>query len=103
MNSLVRCDWAVTELGIAYHDNEWGRPVHDERRLFEFLVLEGAQAGLSWETILRKRDGYRAAFANFDPKRVAQFDARTIARLMNDPSIVRNRLKIPSAFQNARA
>ena len=98
-----RCDWAVTELGIAYHDTEWGVPAHDDRRLFEFLVLEGAQAGLSWETILRKRAGYRAAFAEFDPARVARFDRRRIERLMIDDRIVRNRLKIESAVRNARA
>ena len=98
-----RCDWATTELGIAYHDQEWGTPVHDERRWFEFLILEGAQAGLSWETILRKREAYRTAFANFDPAAVARFNARKIARLLADPGIVRNRLKIESAVSNAKA
>ena len=88
---------------IAYHDREWGVPVHDDRRLFEFLVLEGAQAGLSWTTILRKREGYRRAFHGFDPARVAGFTARDLARLMADPGIVRNRLKIESARDNARA
>ncbi len=88
---------------IAYHDQEWGVPVHDDRTLFEFLVLEGAQAGLSWSTILHKREGYRAAFADFDAARVARFGARDIERLMNDAGIVRNRLKIESTIDNARA
>jgi len=87
----------------AYHDVEWGVPVHDDRRLFEFLVLEGAQAGLSWQTVLNKRDGYRAAFAQFDPARVARFDRRRIEALMLNPEIVRNRLKIESAVSNAKA
>jgi len=86
-----------------YHDEEWGVPVHDDRRLFEFLVLEGAQAGLSWSTILKKREHYRAALAGFDPKRVARFDARKRAALLQDPGIVRNRLKIESTISNARA
>jgi DNA-3-methyladenine glycosylase I len=103
MEPRVRCGWATTELGIAYHDREWGVPQHDDRVLFEFLVLEGAQAGLSWETILRKREAYRAAFDHFDPKRVAAYDRRKVASLMKDPGIVRNRLKIESAVQNARA
>jgi DNA-3-methyladenine glycosylase I len=88
---------------IAYHDREWGVPVHDDRTLFEFLLLEGAQAGLSWETILRKRENYRAAFAGFDPEAVARFTARRIERLMADVGIVRNRLKITAAIDNARA
>lgn len=88
---------------IAYHDQEWGVPVHDDRLLFEFLILEGAQAGLSWQTILGKRDAYRDAFAGFDPARVARFDSRRIERLMHNPGIVRNRLKIESAVTNARA
>jgi DNA-3-methyladenine glycosylase I len=88
---------------IAYHDEEWGVPVHDDRVLFEFLILEGAQAGLSWTTILRKRENYRRAFAGFDPAKVARFDARRRAALMKDPGIVRNRLKIESAVTNARA
>lgn len=100
---LQRCSWAVTELGIAYHDQEWGVPLHDDRRLFEFLILEGAQAGLSWETILKKRENYRAAFAGFDPAKVARFDARRIERLLSDPGIVRNRLKITAAIGNATA
>lgn len=88
---------------IEYHDTEWGVPLHDERGLFEFLVLEGAQAGLSWSTILHKREAYRAAFAGFDPERIARFDGRKIASLMRDEGIVRNRLKIESAIRNARA
>ena len=103
MSELRRCDWATTELGIAYHDSEWGVPQHDDRRLFEFLILEGAQAGLSWETILRKREAYRRAFDDFDPARVARYDRRKIAKLLADPGIVRNRLKIDSAVQNAQA
>ena len=87
---------------IAYHDREWGVPVRDDRRLFEFLVLEGAQAGLSWSTILKKRENYRKAFAGFDPAKVACFDARRRARLLRDPGIVRNRLKVASAIENAR-
>lgn len=99
-----RCPWAHSELEIAYHDDEWGVPVReDDRRLFEFLVLEGAQAGLSWSTILRKREGYRAAFAGFDPRRVAAFAEADVARLLADPGIVRNRLKIASAISNAEA
>ena len=90
-------------MSIAYHDREWGVPVHDDRTLFEFLILEGAQAGLSWETILRKRDNYRRAFDNFDPKRVAKYDGRKIAKLLGDEGIIRNRLKIASAIQNACA
>jgi DNA-3-methyladenine glycosylase I len=86
----------------AYHDTEWGLPAHDDRHLFEMLTLEGAQAGLSWKTILDKREGYRRAFAGFDPAKVARFDARTIGRLMADPSIVRNRLKIESTVENAK-
>jgi DNA-3-methyladenine glycosylase I len=98
-----RCFWATTPLSIAYHDKEWGVPVHDDRRLFEFLILEGAQAGLSWETILRKRDNYRAAFDGFNPAKVAKYDERKIAALMNDAGIIRNRLKINSAVTNAKA
>jgi DNA-3-methyladenine glycosylase I len=99
-----RCAWADSgPLEAAYHDTEWGVPVHDDRRLFEFLVLEGAQAGLSWSTILRKRDAYREAFAGFDPARVARFDARRQKILLADEGIVRNRLKIESAVRNARA
>jgi DNA-3-methyladenine glycosylase I len=98
----TRCAWARTPLSITYHDAEWGSPVHDDRLLFEFLVLEGAQAGLSWETILKKRDGYRTAFAGFDPARVARFKRDRIARLLKDPGIVRNRLKVASAVTNAK-
>ena len=90
-------------MSIAYHDREWGLPVHDDRTLFEFLILEGAQAGLSWETILRKRENYRAAFDNFDPAKVAKYDRRMVAKLLADDGIVRNRLKIASAIQNAQA
>ena len=99
----VRCSWARNELAILYHDREWGVPVHDDRRLFEFLILEGAQAGLSWDTILKKRENYRAAFDGFDPKIVANYDRRKVGGLLRDPEIVRNRLKIESAVQNARA
>jgi len=98
-----RCAWATTPLSIAYHDEEWGVPVHDDRRLFEFLILEGAQAGLSWETILRKRENYRAAFDNFNPAKVAKYDERKIAALLQDEGIIRNRLKINSAVTNAIA
>jgi DNA-3-methyladenine glycosylase I len=98
-----RCAWARTDLSIAYHDNEWGLPVHDDRKLFEFLILEGAQAGLSWETILRKRENYRRAFDNFDPVKIARYTPRKIAQLLADEGIIRNRLKISSAVQNARA
>src|SRR4051812_39680389 len=98
-----RCAWASTPLGIAYHDKEWGVAIHDDRVLFEFLLLEGAQAGLSWETILRKRDAYRNAFAGFDPRKVARFTSADERRLMKDEGIVRNRLKIRSATKNARA
>ena len=98
-----RCSWAKNELAILYHDREWGVPQHDDRVLFEFLVLEGAQAGLSWDTILRKRENYRAAFAKFDPQKVAKFDRRKIESLMRDEGIVRNRLKISSAVENAKA
>jgi len=99
----TRCDWAEAELMHSYHDNEWGVPVHDDVRHFEMLVLDAAQAGLSWATILRKRDAYRAAFAGFDPVRVARFGARDIKRLLANPGIVRNRLKILSAIRNAKA
>jgi DNA-3-methyladenine glycosylase I len=98
-----RCHWARTDLSIAYHDREWGVPVHDDRRLFEFLVLEGAQAGLSWETILRKRENYRRAFDNFDPRKVARYNEARIAKLLSDNGIIRNRLKIASAVGNAKS
>lgn len=99
----TRCSWAGTELSIAYHDGEWGVPVHDDHILFEFLTLEGAQAGLSWETILKKREAYRDAFSGFDPERVARFTPARIERLLQNAGIVRNRLKIESAVRNAKA
>ena len=99
----ARCAWAATPLSIAYHDAEWGRPVHDDLVFFEFITLEGAQAGLSWETILKKRDGYRDAFAGFDPAAVARFTPARVERLMQNAGIVRNRLKIESTIRNARA
>ena len=101
---MTRCAWAGSDpLYVAYHDQEWGVPVHDDRTLFEFLILEGAQAGLSWSTILRKRQNYRLAFDDFDPARVAQYDAQKVAELLANPGIVRNRLKIAAAIQNAQA
>ena len=103
MSEPKRCEWARTPLSIAYHDKEWGIPVHDDRVLFEFLTLEGAQAGLSWETILKKRDAYRKAFADFDPSRVARFTDSRVQRLLQDPGIVRNELKIRSTVTNAEA
>jgi DNA-3-methyladenine glycosylase I len=104
MKAKRRCRWAGDDpLYVAYHDREWGRPVHDGRKLFEMLILEGAQAGLSWITILRKRENYRRAFAGFDARRIARFDARKKAALMKDAGIVRNRLKIEAAVTNARA
>jgi DNA-3-methyladenine glycosylase I len=99
----IRCFWARTPLSIAYHDEEWGVPLHDDTRLFEFLILEGAQAGLSWETILRKRDNYRAAFDGFDPRKVAKYNQRKIDALLKNERIIRNRLKINSAVSNANA
>lgn len=101
----VRCAWVPNDhpLYIAYHDDEWGVPVHNDRRLFEMLVLEGAQAGLSWSTILNKREGYRAAFDNFDPEKIARYDEAKIAELLANPGIVRNRRKIEAAIKNARA
>jgi DNA-3-methyladenine glycosylase I len=100
---LKRCGWAKSDLAIAYHDEEWGVPKHDDRVLFECLTLEGAQAGLSWETILRKRENYRRAFARFDAKKVSRFDSRKKNALMQDAGIVRNRLKIESTVANAKA
>ena len=100
---MLRCPWAKTELYVQYHDAEWGVPVHDDRLLFEFLVLEGAQAGLSWETILKKRENYRRAFDNFDPAVVARYGQKKRKGLLADAGIVRNRLKIEAAIQNARA
>ena len=103
MRDVVRCGWAKNELAIRYHDEEWGVPVHDDRTFFEFLILEGAQAGLSWDTILAKRGNYRKAFAGFDAAKVARFDAKKQAKLLLDPGIVRNRLKVTSAVGNAKA
>jgi DNA-3-methyladenine glycosylase I len=104
MKERKRCSWAGSDpLYVRYHDEEWGRPVHDDRHFFEMLTLEGAQAGLSWLTILRKRENYRRAFAGFDPRKVAKFDAKKRAALMRDAGIVRNRLKIGSTVDNARA
>lgn len=100
---LQRCEWPKNELAIAYHDQEWGLPVHDDRVLFEFLTLEGAQAGLSWDTILRKRDRYRSVFADFDPARVARFTDARCERILQDPGIVRNRAKVIGTITNARA
>jgi len=100
---MHRCSWAGTDpLYVHYHDHEWGVPVHDERKLFEMLILDGAQAGLSWITILRKRDNYRAAFDGFDPRKMARYGERKAQALLNDPGIVRNRLKIAAAIQNAK-
>ena len=102
--AVTRCGWCGTDpLYVRYHDEEWGVPVHDDQKLFEFLILEGAQAGLSWITILRKREAYCEAFAGFDPARVARFDTRRVERLLGNPGIVRNRLKVESAVKNARA
>ena len=98
----TRCAWATTPLGIAYHDEEWGVPLHDDRRLFELLILEGAQAGLSWELILQKRDSYREAFDGFDAVKIAAYDDAKVAELLANPGIVRNRLKVAAAIGNAR-
>jgi DNA-3-methyladenine glycosylase I len=98
-----RCRWASEGLSIRYHDEEWGVPVHDDRRFFEFLILEGAQAGLSWSTILNKRENYRKAFDRFRPERVAKYDRRKVQQLLRDPGIVRNKLKVVSAVENAKA
>jgi DNA-3-methyladenine glycosylase I len=104
VNALRRCGWCGVEpLYVAYHDTEWGVPQHDERALFELLILEGAQAGLAWSTILRKREGYRRAFDNFDAARIARYGEADVARLLADPGIVRNRLKVAAAISNARA
>ncbi len=102
-NEKERCDWAKNEIAILYHDAEWGVPNHDDRKLFEFLILEGAQAGLSWDTILRKRENYRAAFDEFDYKKIALYDEKKKAELLQNEGIIRNRLKIKSAIQNANA
>ena len=100
----TRCAWSLGSANyIAYHDDEWGVPVHDDRKLFEFIVLEGAQAGLSWSTILNKRENYRRAFDQFDPEKVARYNAKRVEKLLQDPGIVRNRLKVESAVSNARA
>lgn len=104
MKTLTRCQWVNEDpLYIAYHDEEWGVPVHDDRLLFEFLILEGAQAGLSWLTILKKRDRYRQVFSNFDASRIARYDTKKVTALLTDPGIVRNKLKIASTIQNAKA
>ena len=102
-NKIMRCDWAKNDLAIEYHDAEWGVAQHDDRKLFEFLILEGAQAGLSWDTILRKRENYRAAFDNFDYRKIALYDEKKCAELLENEGIIRNRLKIKSAIQNANA
>jgi DNA-3-methyladenine glycosylase I len=101
--NVVRCTWANNELSILYHDREWGVPQHDDRVLFEFLILEGAQAGLSWDTILRKRENYRAAFDGFDAAKIARYDRRKTKLLLHDEGIIRNRLKVASAIRNAKA
>src|SRR5881628_1578212 len=101
--AVVRCAWAGSGLSVRYHDEEWGVPVHNDRTLFEFLILEGAQAGLSWSTILNKRENYRAAFSGFDAAKIAKYDRARVEGLMQNPGIVRNRLKIESAIINARA
>jgi DNA-3-methyladenine glycosylase I len=103
MAEHVRCRWATSELNIPYHDEEWGVPVHDDRRWFEFVILEGAQAGLSWDTILKKRERYREVFDGFDAAKVARYDGKRMRRLLADPGIVRNRLKIASTIANAKA
>jgi DNA-3-methyladenine glycosylase I len=100
--NLIRCSWAKNEVNIPYHDEEWGVPVHDERRWFEFLILEGAQAGLSWDTILRKRVRYREVFDRFDPEKVARYDKKKVRELLGDAGIIRNRLKVESAIGNAQ-
>ena len=102
-SALTRCHWASNELAIAYHDDEWGVPLHDDRRLFELLILEGAQAGLSWNTILQKRKNYRKAFDQFDAAKVARYTPRKVERLLADPGIIRNRLKIAATIGNAKA
>ena len=100
--TVIRCAWARTEVNVPYHDEEWGVPLHDDRRLFEFLILEGAQAGLSWDTILKKRERYREVFDGFDAERIARYDERKVAELLADPGIVRNRLKVNAAVVNAK-
>jgi len=103
LGAMPRCPWATIEPAITYHDREWGVPVHDDRTLFEFLILEGAQAGLSWITILKKRENYRRAFDNFRAEKIAHYDARDVRRILGDPGIVRNRLKIAATIQNAKS
>ena len=100
---IQRCPWAVDELYAAYHDTEWGVPLHEDQELFEFLVLEGAQAGLSWHTVLKKRENYRVAFNQFDPEKVAHYTAAKVARLLSNPGIIRNKLKVAAAIHNAKA
>jgi DNA-3-methyladenine glycosylase I len=100
---MRRCDWATNDLAIRYHDEEWGVPVHDDRKWFEFLILEGAQAGLSWDTILKRREGYRAAFDDFNPAAIARYEEKKVEALLADPGIIRNRLKVASAVMNAQA
>jgi DNA-3-methyladenine glycosylase I len=102
-SQVTRCRWAASEINIPYHDEEWGVPVHDDRTWFEFITLEGAQAGLSWDIVLKKRDRYRQLFSNFDPKKVARYDAKKMKALLADPGIIRNRLKISATIGNARA
>src|SRR5882757_996853 len=101
--TMTRCPWPTKPLDIHYHDTEWGVPVHDDRRLFEMLILEGAQAGLSWTTILKKRENYKKAFDSFDVKKIAKYDAQKVAALLADSGIIRNRLKIAATIQNAKA
>ncbi|HLM02194.1 MAG TPA: DNA-3-methyladenine glycosylase I [Pyrinomonadaceae bacterium] len=101
--TVTRCDWAKNDLAIQYHDAEWGVPAHDDRKLFEFLILEGAQAGLSWDTILRRRENYRVAFDDFDARLIARYEAKKVAALLQDEGIIRNRLKIASTVRNAQS
>jgi DNA-3-methyladenine glycosylase I len=103
MKTVQRCPWPTEEKMIRYHDEEWGVPVHDDRLLFEFLILEGAQAGLSWSTVLKKRENYRAAFDNFDAEKIARYGEKKSAQLLNNPGIIRNRLKIHATIQNAKS
>src|SRR5438477_9482327 len=100
---MLRCPWATTEPNITYHDQEWGVPVHDDRKLFEFLILEGAQAGLNWTTILKKRENYRKAFDSFNAKKIVQYDSKKVASLLANEGIIRNKLKIAATIQNAKA
>jgi DNA-3-methyladenine glycosylase I len=102
-NKPVRCPWPTNEISIRYHDTEWGVPVHDDRLLFEYLILEGAQAGLSWQTVLNKRENYRAAFDNFEAEKIARYNETRVVKLMNNPGIIRNQLKIRSTIQNAKS